>query len=162
LGEVTEREFWLADSSPLTDRSPPKRFSQSLEGSANAFDYRCCISVDDWWRFQPHPWPCRPSRHLKEELDLDVPCDKLLCVEYLSQRTPQTESVHFVFYGGTLTTAQIERIVLPPAELSTYSFSPVEEALALLSSRLARRIPYCLQALQENGIIYLEDGLRLS
>ncbi|MFL5660230.1 MAG: hypothetical protein ACJ8BW_02650 [Ktedonobacteraceae bacterium] len=43
MEEVTEREFWLADPSPLTDRSPPKRFSQSSEGSANAFDGRCCV-----------------------------------------------------------------------------------------------------------------------
>ena len=102
---------------------------------------------------------CR--REIKEELDLDISCDKLLCIEYLSASTPQTESVHFVFYGGILTMTQIQQIVLPPSELSNCHFSPIEEALTLLGSRLARRVPHCLQALQEECIIYLEDGRRI-
>jgi len=36
-----------------------------------------------------------------------------------------------------------------------------EEALTLLSSRLARTVPHCLLALQENGTVYLEDGSRI-
>src|SRR6266513_954874 len=43
-------------------------------------------------------------REIKEELDLDIVCGKLLCVEYLPKGAQQTESVHFVFYGGILTT----------------------------------------------------------
>jgi 8-oxo-dGTP diphosphatase len=101
------------------------------------------------------------EREIKEELDLDIPCDRLLCVEYLSKSAQQTESVHFVFYGGILTTIQIQQITLPDVELSEYRFSPIEEALTLLNSRLARRVPHCLQALQENGLVYLEDGRRV-
>ncbi len=100
-------------------------------------------------------------REIKEELDLDISCDKLLCVEYLSKSAQQTESVHFVFYGGILTTTQIQQVVLSDAELSEYRFSPIEEALTLLNSRLARRVPHCLQALQERRFVYLEDGLRI-
>src|ERR1051326_7997748 len=41
---------------------------------------------------------CR--REIKEELNLDVSLDKLLCVEYLSEDAQQTECIQFAFYGG--------------------------------------------------------------
>ena len=97
-------------------------------------------------------------REIKEELNIDMPPGKLLCVEHLSDDTQQTESVQFVFYGGLLTEAQIPFITLPTPELSEYRFSSHEEALQLLSCKLARRLPYCLQALEENTTFYLEDG----
>jgi hypothetical protein len=52
----------------------------------------------------------------------------------------------------------LSSIVLPVPELSENRFSMREEALHLLSCKLPRRLPYCLQALEENTIIYLEDG----
>src|SRR2546429_7519172 len=53
------------------------------------------------------------AREIKEELSIETPLDKLLCVEYLSDDTQQTESVQFVFYGGLITTSQISSIALP-------------------------------------------------
>jgi ADP-ribose pyrophosphatase YjhB (NUDIX family) len=97
-------------------------------------------------------------REIKEELSIETPLDKLLCVEYLSDDTQQTESVQFVFYGGLITASQISSIALPKPELSEYRFSTREEALQLLSCKLARRLPYCFQALTESTTLYLEDG----
>lgn len=97
-------------------------------------------------------------REIKEELDIETPLNKLLCVEYLSDDTQQTESVQFVFYGGLITASQVSSITLPKPELSEYRFSSHEEALQLLSCKLAKRLPYCLQALKENITLYLEDG----
>jgi 8-oxo-dGTP diphosphatase len=102
---------------------------------------------------------CR--REIKEELNLDISLDKLLCIEYLSEDGPQTECVQFAFYGGLLNTSQIQEITLPTTELSEYRFSPIEEATTLLSLKLARRVPHCLRALQENITVYLEDGRRV-
>jgi 8-oxo-dGTP diphosphatase len=98
------------------------------------------------------------AREIKEELSIETPLDKLLCVEYLSNDTQQTESVQFVFYGGLITASQISSITLPKPELSEYRFSTREEALQLLSCKLARRLPYCFQAIKENTTLYLEDG----
>jgi len=97
-------------------------------------------------------------REIKEELNIELPLNKLLCVEYLSDDTQQTESVQFVFYGGLITESQISSILLPKPELNEYRFSTHEEALQLLSCKLARRLPYCFQALEENTTFYLEDG----
>ena len=97
-------------------------------------------------------------REIKEELNIESPLNKLLCVEYLSDDTQQTESVQFVFYGGLITESQISSILLPKPELKEYRFSTHEEALQLLSCKLARRLPYCFQALEEDTTFYLEDG----
>jgi ADP-ribose pyrophosphatase YjhB (NUDIX family) len=97
-------------------------------------------------------------REVKEELNLEMPLEQLLCVEYLSNDLQQTESVQFVFYGGRLSDIQISAIEIPAEELSEYRFSPFEEAERLLSRKLAKRLPYCLKALEINVPIYLEDG----
>jgi 8-oxo-dGTP diphosphatase len=97
-------------------------------------------------------------REVKEELGVQIALQRLLCVEYLSEELPQTECVQFVFYGGQLTDRQILAITLPGEELSEYRFVPSEEAIQLLSRKLATRLPYCVQALHEQTTVYLEDG----
>jgi ADP-ribose pyrophosphatase YjhB (NUDIX family) len=98
------------------------------------------------------------AREIQEELNFTEPLKRLLCVEYHSEDTQQTESVQFVFYGGVLEESQLASIILPSAELSEYRFAPREEAIQLLSCKLAKRLPYCLQALKENTTLYLENG----
>ena len=97
-------------------------------------------------------------REVKEEIDLDIALERLLCVDYIARENEKNESVHFEFYGGVLTLEHIQAIRLPAEELSAYQFSPIEEALSLLSPRLARRIPACLQALKAQTTAYLENG----
>ncbi len=98
------------------------------------------------------------AREVKEELNLIAHLNQLLCVEYHSDDIRQTESVQFVFYGGVLEESQVPSITLQITELSEYRFAPCEEALHLLSCKLAKRLPYCIQALEKNTTIYLEDG----
>jgi ADP-ribose pyrophosphatase YjhB (NUDIX family) len=98
------------------------------------------------------------SREIQEELNLTITFIQLLCVEYLSDDTKQTESIQFVFYGGVLTEDQLPLIALPAAELSEYRFVSREEAEQLLSCKLAKRLPYCFQALETKIPLYLEDG----
>ncbi|HEU5380509.1 MAG TPA: NUDIX hydrolase [Ktedonobacteraceae bacterium] len=98
------------------------------------------------------------AREIKEELNLLTSLTRLLCIEYHSKDSKQTESVQFVFYGGLLEEALLPSIMLQETELSEYRFAPREEAQLLLSCKLAKRLPYCLQALEENITLYLEDG----
>ena len=100
-------------------------------------------------------------REVQEELHLNVTLQRLLCIEYLSEEREQTECVQFSFFGGILSQAQIVDIMLPSDELSEYLFSPLEDAVRLLSPKLAKRVPHCLQALSENVTVYLEDGRRM-
>jgi 8-oxo-dGTP diphosphatase len=99
------------------------------------------------------------AREIQEELNLTISFTQLLCIEYLSEDSKQTESVQFVFYGGLLEEVQLPSITLPEAELSEYRFVPREEAQRLLSCKLAKRLPYCFKALKENTTLYLEDGI---
>jgi 8-oxo-dGTP diphosphatase len=98
------------------------------------------------------------AREIQEELNFTAPLKQLLCIEYHSDDSQQTESVQFVFYGGVLNELQLPAITLPSTELSEYRFAPREEAVQLLSCKLAKRLPFCLQALEENTTFYLEDG----
>ncbi len=97
-------------------------------------------------------------REVREEMELDVPVERLLAIDCMSLATGARESLQFLFYGGTLTDTAMARITLPPAELSAFHFSPVAEALTLLNPPLARRLPHALAAIDAAGAAYLEDG----
>ena len=97
-------------------------------------------------------------RETKEELNIDVPVERLISIDYLAKDNEETECLQFIFYGGILSQIQIYTITLPETELSSYCFLPVEKILPILSPKLARGLPYYLQALKENTVAYLEDG----
>ena len=104
---------------------------------------------------------CR--REVREEIGLEVNIGRLLVVDYTTPRTGRgRESLQFLFSGGLLGAREIERITLPPAELSAFRFAPVAEAAAALNPRLACRLPAALAALSTRGGVYLEDGVDVS
>ncbi len=97
-------------------------------------------------------------RELKEELNISVTLERLVGIDYLSRENEETECMQFAFYGEVLSQAQIKAITLPTSELSEYCFSPLQEVFLILSPKLAKGLPYYLQALHKNTIVYLEDG----
>jgi 8-oxo-dGTP diphosphatase len=98
------------------------------------------------------------NRETKEELNIDISVEQLLGVDYLAKDNEETECLQFTFYGGILSQTQIYMIALPVTELSRYCFLPVEKILPILSPKLAKGLPYYLQALKENTVVYLENG----
>ena len=99
------------------------------------------------------------AREVKEELGLDVAIGRLLVVDYIPPDDQTTESLQFIFYGGVLDPALIDRIRLQVEELSAFRFLPPQEAVALLSpNRLGRRVPRALEALEQRTAVYLHDG----
>lgn len=101
------------------------------------------------------------AREVKEELGLKIAIGRLLCVDYTAKVDEKSESLQFVFHGGTLHQEQIQAITLQETELSEYRFVPHEEAISLLDSNIARRLPSCLQALEQHTAFYLERGREL-
>lgn len=97
-------------------------------------------------------------REVHEELGLELALGRLLCLDYVSRQGIITESFQFIFSGGMLTEAQIGAISLPQDELSEFRFIEWTEAVALVSPRMSKRIEYCLQALEKETAIYLEEG----
>jgi len=96
-------------------------------------------------------------REVREELGLDIKLEQLLLVDYLSDSPEKVEALMFIFYGPTLTQAEIEAIQLQAEELSEYRFCTIDEAIGLLNHRLGRRVRRSLEALGENGPVYVED-----
>jgi ADP-ribose pyrophosphatase YjhB (NUDIX family) len=97
-------------------------------------------------------------REVKEEVGLEIKDPKFLCVDWSSPSGEKGESLQFIFFGGVLSEEQVKNIKLAPREISEHKFLPLDEALPLLSEKLRRRIPDCLDALKNNTALYLEDA----
>ncbi|HZR44915.1 MAG TPA: AAA family ATPase [Ktedonobacteraceae bacterium] len=98
------------------------------------------------------------KREVKEELNLEAPIGRLLCVDYVYREQNKTESLYFVFDGGTLHETDIQQIELPASELSEYRFVPLAEATVMLHWRIAKRLVHCLPARVGDKAIYLENS----
>jgi 8-oxo-dGTP diphosphatase len=99
------------------------------------------------------------ARELREELGLDLPVGRLLCLEWQPPEHDRTESLMFVFDGGVL--RPDAEITLPPAELASHRFVALDDCDPLVSPRLARRLRAAMAALTEDGMVELESGLRV-
>ncbi|ROO61518.1 ADP-ribose pyrophosphatase YjhB (NUDIX family) [Micromonospora sp. Llam0] len=100
-------------------------------------------------------------RELTEELGLTVAPGRLLVVDWVPPRTGRTEGVMFVYDGGVLDTARTDAIRLPPQELRSWAWSTLAQAQQRLSPLLARRATVAVEAADDGGTRYLEDGNRV-
>ncbi|WP_370518906.1 NUDIX domain-containing protein [Micromonospora sp. AMSO12t] len=114
-----------------------------------------CVEADE----SPHRTAARECR---EELGLAIEPGRLLVVDWVPPRHPRTEGVMFVYDGGRLTPSQAALIVLPPAELRSWSWCDRREADGRLVPLLARRVAEALAARDDGVTRYLEDGFRVS
>lgn len=97
------------------------------------------------------------ERELHEELGVELPVGRLLVVDWAP--LVREERVRYVFDGGILTEEQLDRIVLPPDELSSWAFIPPEELFVMMAPRLVRRVTAALEARGAGVTAYLEHGL---
>jgi ADP-ribose pyrophosphatase YjhB (NUDIX family) len=97
------------------------------------------------------------AREIDEELGLNVHVERLLVVDWAPH--PRGERVLFVFDGGLLPDATVERIQLQADELASYRFVPPGEVGAWLSPRLTRRMTAALAAKADGTIHYLEHAV---
>jgi 8-oxo-dGTP pyrophosphatase MutT (NUDIX family) len=98
------------------------------------------------------------AREITEELGLQLVIGRLLCVDYRPPEPHKSESVHFIFDAGVLSTEQNEQILLPSSELERYIFLMSNDALPMLDIHLQRRMTHALIALRDGSTLYLEDG----
>ncbi len=100
-------------------------------------------------------------REVKEEIGIKLKKVKFLCVDWVGQKDGQNESLQFIFYGGLLAERQIAGIKIDSEEISEYRFvepGEVEKLLGGPTRNLAKRMPRCLEAAQNNIAMYLEEG----
>lgn len=96
-------------------------------------------------------------REVREELGLERPLHRLLCVDYLRESADKTEALVFVFLGGVLTEEDKQSIRLPEDELRRFSFLELEAAYGRFNQRLSQRVRQSIAALADGRTVYLED-----
>jgi len=106
------------------------------------------------------PWDaCR--RETLEECGLKVEHGRLVCVDFLSPRPqrkdgrPRPGGIRFLFDCGAFNNKRLEGITLQADEIDEYRLAEMDEALALLSGPLRRRVS---KAAGAKRCIYLENG----
>ncbi len=107
-------------------------------------------------------------REVHEEIGLKVDIGRLLCVDYLPKgtrigveghiRKTQSDEMTFKFFGGYLSSEQIEGIRVDGSEISDHQFLPINQVIQLLPNYLRNRLPYCMRAIEEKTAFYLENG----
>jgi 8-oxo-dGTP diphosphatase len=113
------------------------------------------------------PWEaCR--REVREEVGLEVNEGRLVVVDFLRPKPGKPGGMRFLFDCGVLPDAALDSIDLQEEELSEHRLAEPEEALALLSRPLRRRVGAALYAGAGPGpraatdevesCVYLEDG----
>ena len=96
------------------------------------------------------------ARELREELGLDLPLGRMLCVDYNPTTTGHLESLMFLFDAGILEDTTIGSITLDGTELAEHRFVTVDEAAQLLVPRVGRRLVAALAG-NGSGSRYMED-----
>lgn len=96
-------------------------------------------------------------RETKEEIGLDITQLQLVGIYYGPRKGVFTDSLKFIFSGGTLTDEQISQIKLQTEELEKYDFVPPEDAVHLFTSSLQKSIPACLEAIKTDTVAYIES-----
>jgi 8-oxo-dGTP pyrophosphatase MutT (NUDIX family) len=100
------------------------------------------------------PWEaCR--RETREECGLEVTRGRLACVDFRPVRPNRPGGVRFLFDCGRFDDAQLRTIKLQDTEIVEHRVAGLEDAMALLSGPVRRRVAAAVRAAR---FIYLEDG----
>lgn len=100
------------------------------------------------------PWEaCR--RETREECGLEVERGRLVCVDFLRPRPRRPGGMRFVFHCGPFDDDALAAITLQQEEIAEYRFVDLDEARALLSGPVRRRVLACAGV---EHCVYLEDG----
>ena len=105
------------------------------------------------------PWEaCR--REVREECGIEIARGRLVCVDFRPPKaTGRPGGLRFLFHCGALTDEQQANISLQVDEISESRFVDLDEAAALLSAPLRRRV---LASVASDRCLYLEDGRPVS
>ena len=97
------------------------------------------------------------QREVFEEIGLNREIGPLLVIDYSSQCEAKTESLMFVFDGGTLSESEISAIQLQDDELSEFAFFGQDALPKEMTETLKARVLAAWQQQSKNQAIYLEN-----
>ncbi len=98
------------------------------------------------------------AREIAEELSIERPLGRLLCVDWVPPRDPKTDGLMFLFDGGRLDSDDVAAIVLRSEELSEHRFVAADALEDFLPAYMARRVVAALAAHDAGITQYLVDG----
>lgn len=94
-------------------------------------------------------------REVKEEIDLDI-SPEFVSISYYPETDEKTESLQFLFNAGKISQDQIDKIKIDQKEIGEYRFFKIEEIEKVLTETGFNRLQKSLEAIKNNGTIYLE------
>lgn len=97
------------------------------------------------------------AREVLEEIGLNRAIGQLLVIDYSYPCEAKTESLMFVFDGGTLTESDISAIQLQNDELSEFAFYEQAALPETMTETLKARVLAAWQQRTNNRAIYLEN-----
>lgn len=97
------------------------------------------------------------QREVLEEIGLRREIGRLLVIDYNHRCEAKTESLMFVFEGGTLSESEISAIQLQEDELSTFAFFSQDAFPEAMTKTLQNRVLSAWQQRSKNQAIYLEN-----
>lgn len=100
------------------------------------------------------------EREVLEEIGLKREIGRLLVVDYNDPDDPKTESLMFVFDGGTLTPTDIANIKLQTSELSEFAFFTESTLPDTMKPILRRRVLAAWQEYRQPTNAYFENQKR--
>jgi 8-oxo-dGTP pyrophosphatase MutT (NUDIX family) len=170
----------MASAEPLYERDPEAYQAHLAEGNANQPRKRVVADVlirdrhdrillvdpnykPDWdlpggmveANEPPH---LAAQREIREELGIELPVARMLCVDWVSPHGVWDDSLAFIFDGGHLTDDQIGQLELVGTELERFEFVDDHEAARRLRDYLWRRVEGAWRALGTTKPAYLVDG----
>ena len=95
------------------------------------------------------------EREVLEEIGLEINVSLCLAIHYRSAQGIQDENIMFVFDGGIIN--DTSELKPDGKEISEARFVSFEEAHNFVGERIASRLPFLQQALQQKRTIYLES-----
>lgn len=97
-------------------------------------------------------------REVLEELGLDREPGELLSVDWTAARPGHSESLTWIFEGGTLRPDEIAAIRLPAKELGSFDFVSPESLVERLGDPRGHRMLAAVRARIERRTLYIENG----
>jgi 8-oxo-dGTP diphosphatase len=93
-------------------------------------------------------------REVKEEINIDIVINRLVCVDYKSARDKTPDGLQFMY----LANYEGQTILPDQDEIVEYAFLPKEQAIEKLNPALGKRLNICFEAIEQNTIFYLENS----
>lgn len=97
------------------------------------------------------------QREVFEEIGIRQEIGQLLVVDYNAETNTKTESLMFIFDGGTLSEADIASIRLQEGELKAYGFYDKSDLPEEMTNSLKNRVLVAWQQRIRQKCVYLEN-----